>query len=101
VTYAIFQVVVITLILAWSVWFAVRKFFPRAYRGALAHVAEGLTQSSHARTRELGARLMPQQVSGGGGCDSGGACSSCGACAPASAPRVDVQPLVFQPRIKS
>jgi hypothetical protein len=101
VTYAIFQAVVITLILAWSVWFAVRKFFPRAYRGALAHAAERLAHSSHARTRDLGARLMPQQVSGGGGCDSGGGCSSCGACAPVSVPRADVQPLVFQPRAKS
>jgi hypothetical protein len=101
VTYAIFQAFVITAILSWSVWFAVRKFFPRAYRGALVQVAERLTHSSHARGREFGARLMPQQVSGGGGCDSGGACSSCGACAPVSAPRADVQPLVFQPRAKS
>jgi hypothetical protein len=100
VNYAIFQAVVVTLILGWSVWFAVRRFFPRAYRGALAHAAGLLTRSSHARTRELGARLMPQQVSGGGGCDSGGACSSCGACAPVSDPRGSVQPLVFQPRPK-
>ena len=100
-TYAIFQAVVITLIIAWSVWFAVRRFFPRAYRGVLAHFAERLARAPNARVRGLAAKLMPQQVASSGGCDSGGACSSCGTCAPVAEPRGEVRPLVFHSRTKS
>ena len=101
-TYAIFQAVVITLILAWSVRFAVRRFFPRAYRSALAHLVAPLARSPRQTLRDLAARLMPTQVASGAGCDSGGACASCGTCAPTPTTlQGEAKPLVFHPRAKS
>ena len=102
-TYAIVQAVLITLILAWSLGFAARRFFPRAYRGALAHLVAPLARSRRPSLRDLAARLMPTQVESGAGCDSGGACASCGTCAPPSTPALPggAKPLVFHPRAKS
>ena len=100
-SYAIFQGAVVTLIIAWSLWFSVRRFLPRIYRGAIARIATALEASSRASVRVLGAKLMPHQVASGGGCDSGGGCSSCGTCAPNTARPSDVHPLVFRPRAKS
>ena len=100
-SYAIFQAVVVTLVIGWSLWFSVRRFLPRVYRGAVARVAAALETSSQPAMRALGAKLMPHQVASGGGCDSGGGCSSCGTCAPNAAPPSDVHPLVFRPRAKS
>jgi len=101
VIYAVFEAIVISLVLAWSLWFALRKFFPRAYRGALAQLASRLVQSSRASVHALGERLMPLQVESGGGCDSGGGCSTCGTCA-STAPSPDnvTHPLIFHPRVK-
>jgi len=99
-SYAIFQSFAIALILAWSLWFAARRLFPRSYRAAQAQLARWLAASSNAALRALGAKLTPQQVASGAGCGSGGGCSSCGTCAPATAPANDVHPLVFHPRAK-
>jgi len=101
VIYAIFQAVVIALILAWSLWFAMRRFFPRAYRGALAHLVAPLARSQRSALRELAQKLMPTQVASGAGCDSGGACASCGTCAPTPALPGEAKPLIFHPRVKS
>ena len=98
--YAIFQVVVIALILAWSLWFALRRFFPRAYRGALARLVAPFARSSRPALRDLATRLMPTQVASGAGCDSGGACASCGTCAPTTTSMGEARPLVFHPRAK-
>ncbi|MBS0584324.1 MAG: hypothetical protein JSS42_14605 [Proteobacteria bacterium] len=99
-SYAVFQSVAIALILAWSLWFAARRLFPRSHRAAQAQLARRLGASSNAMLRALGAKLTPQQVASGAGCGSGGGCSSCGTCAPSAAPANDVQPLVFHPRAK-
>ncbi|MEP6939762.1 MAG: DUF6587 family protein [Rudaea sp.] len=99
--YAIFQALVIALVGAWSVWFALRRFFPRAYRAALARLFAPLARSSRPMLRDLATRAMPTQVASGAGCDSGGACSSCGTCAPAPALPGEAKPLVFHPRPKS
>ncbi|HEX7917060.1 DUF6587 family protein [Rudaea sp.] len=97
-SYAIFQSAAIALILAWSLWFATRRLFPRSYRAAQALLAQRLVASSNALLRALGKKLTPHQVASGAGCGSGGGCSSCGTCAPAATTPSDVRPLVFQPR---
>ena len=99
-SYAVFQFFAIALILAWSLWFAARRLFPRSYRAAQAKLAQRLGASSHAVLRTLGEKLTPHQVASGAGCGSGGGCSSCGTCAPSAAPTSDVHPLVFHPRAK-
>ena len=99
-SYAIFQYAAIALILAWSLWSAARRLFPRACRATQATLAQRLSASSNNALQSFGAKLAPQQVASGGGCGSGGGCSSCGTCAPAAAPASDVHPLVFHPRAK-
>ena len=99
-SYAIFQSVAIALILAWSLWFAARRLFPRSYRAAQAKLAQWLGASSSAPLRALGGKLTPRPAASGSGCGSGGGCSSCGTCAPASPSTVDVRPLIFHPRPK-
>ncbi|MBS0516584.1 MAG: hypothetical protein JSS16_14060 [Proteobacteria bacterium] len=99
-SYAIFQSFAIALILAWSLWFAARRLFPRSYRAAQARLAQWLGTSSNAALRALGAKLAPQQVARGAGCGNGGGCASCGTCAPSALPAGDAQPLVFHPRAK-
>jgi len=96
-TYAIAQTLILALVLAWSAWFAWRKFFPRSARAVQARIAHVL--ATHLGLRAFGERLRPVQVADGTGCGTGGGCSSCGHCATA-APRSDVQPLVFTPRSK-
>jgi hypothetical protein len=99
-SYAIFQTIAIATILAWSLWFAAQRLFPRGYRAVQAKLAHGFGASSNATLRALGTKLTPQQVASGAGCGSGGGCSSCGTCAPSAAPASDVHPLVFHPRTK-
>ena len=98
-SYAIFQTIAIAAILAWSLWFAAQRLFPRSYRAAQAKLAHGLSASSNVTLRTLGTKLTPQQVARGAGCGSGGGCSSCGTCAPSIAAS-DAHPLVFHPRTK-
>lgn len=97
-SYAIAQSLILALMLAWSVGFAWRKFFPRSARALQACIAHAL--ATHLGLRALGQRLQPVQVANGTGCGTGGGCSSCGNCAIAAAPRSDIQPLVFTPRSK-
>jgi len=99
-SYAIFQFFAIALILAWSLWFAARRLFPRSYRAAQAKLAQHLVASSNAMLHALGAKLTPHQVASGAGCGSGGGCSSCGTCAPSAPSTVDARPLIFHPRPK-
>ncbi|MGH8122676.1 MAG: DUF6587 family protein [Rudaea sp.] len=100
--YAIFQGVVIALVVAWSVWFAARRLFPRSYRRGQAALARRLAASSYGFLRSLGDRITPLQVASGAGCGSGGGCSSCGACVRSSSPSPgDGPPLALHPRAKS
>ena len=98
-TYAITQAFIITLLVAWSAWYASRRLLPTASRRAQARVATWVEDSAHASwLKRIGHAMQPVQAVSGG-CGSSG-CSSCGACAP-SAPSVDAQPLVFKPRAKA
>ena len=100
--YAIFQALVITLVVAWSAWFAAQRLFPRSYRAVQANLAKRLAASSNAFMRTVGDRITPLQVASGAGCGSGGGCSSCGTCVPSSSHSPgDMRPLVFHPRAKS
>lgn len=81
-SYSVFQFVAIAAIVAWSLGFCARRFFPRGVRAAQARLADHLSASPIASLRSFGAKLMPQQLASGAGCGSGGGCSSCGTCAP-------------------
>ena len=95
--YTILQGSIIALVVAWSAWFASRRFLPTASRRAQAHVATWFERSAHATwLRRLGHAMQPVQTASGG-CGSSG-CSSCGACAPVAP--VEAQPLVFHPPAK-
>ena len=100
-SYAVFQFAVIAAVVAWSLWFCARRFFPRSVRAVQAQVAHRLAASSNATLHSVGVKFTPQQVARGAGCGSGGGCSSCGTCAPTVSAPSDVHPLVFQPRVKS
>lgn len=100
-SYAIFQFFVIALILAWSLWFAARRLFPRSWRAAQARLARSLAASPNATLHALGIKLTPHQVASGGGCGSGGGCSSCGTCATTMTSSDNARPLLFHPRTKS
>jgi len=98
--YAILQALIIALIVAWSLGYALRRLLPTASRRAQARVATWLEESTRsASIRRWAHALQPVQTQSGG-CGSSG-CSTCGACAPASngAPTY-AQPLVFHPRAK-
>ena len=100
-SYAIFQMLVVSAIVAWSAAFAARKWFPRSSRAVQASLARRLGASGHAWLRALGAKLTPQQVAGGSGCGSAGGCSSCGACAPRTTAASDgTRPLTWRPRAR-
>ncbi len=99
--YAIFQTLVITLVVAWSAWFAAQRLFPRSYRGVQATLAKRLAVSPSPFLRTLGDRITPLQVAGGAGCGSGGGCSSCGACVRSAPVSADAQAPVLRPRAKS
>lgn len=100
-SYAVFQFIAIAAIVAWSLWFCARRFFPRSVRAVQAQFAHRLAASPNAMLRSVGVKFTPQQVARGAGCGSGGGCSSCGTCAPTVSVQSDVRPLVFQPRAKS
>ena len=100
-SYVIFQAFAIALILAWSLWFAARRLFPRSYRAAQAKLARRLVTSPNATLHALGTKLTPHQVVGGTGCGSGSGCSSCGTCATTIMPSDNARPLLFHPRAKS
>jgi hypothetical protein len=100
-TYAIAQTLIIALVVAWSAWYASRRFLPTASRRAQAHVATWVEDSAHASwLKRIGHAMQPVQTASGG-CGSSG-CSTCGACAPSTpAAAVEPQPLVFRPRTKA
>jgi hypothetical protein len=98
--YAVFQVVVIALVVAWSAAFALRRLLPRVYRSIQASLAKRLVSSTNAFMHKLGERITPHQVASGAGCGSGGGCSSCGTCATTATTSSDIRPLVFHPRAK-
>ena len=96
-TYAIAQALIVTLLVAWSTWFAARRLLPTASRRAQAHVATWIGGSSRiAWLQRLGHAIEPVQTASGG-CGTSG-CSTCGACAPVA--HVEAQPLAFQARPK-
>ena len=99
-SYAITQAFIITLVVAWSAWYASRRLLPTASRRAQARVATWVEDSAHASwLKRVGHAMQPVQTASGG-CGSSG-CSTCGACAPsAPAATVEPQPLVFRPRAK-
>ncbi len=97
-TYAIAQALIITLVVAWSAWFAARRLLPTASRRAQSHFATWIGGSSRsAWLRRLGHAIEPVQTASGG-CGTSG-CSTCGACAPVA--RVETQPLAFHARPKA
>lgn len=98
--YAVIQSLIIALVVAWSVGYALRRLLPTASRRAQARVATWLEESTgSASLRRWAHSLQPVQTQSGG-CGSSG-CSTCGACAPASnASAADAQPLLFHPRAK-
>ncbi len=99
-TYAITQAFIITLVVAWSAWYASRRLLPTASRRAQARIATWAEGPAHSSwLRRVGHAMQPVQTASGG-CGSSG-CSTCGACAPSTpAATVDAQPLVFRPRAK-
>jgi hypothetical protein len=99
-TYAIAQALIIALIVAWSTWFALRRFAPTATRRVQARVATWLEGSAGSPLLRRWAHAMQPIQTQSGGCGSSG-CSTCGACAPGPVAQADAQPLVFHPRSKS
>jgi hypothetical protein len=95
--YAIAQALLIALIVAWSAWFAARRFLPTASRRVQARVATWLEQSARSPSLRRWAHTLQPVQAQSGGCGTSG-CSTCGACAPVSTAKA--QPLVFQQRAK-
>jgi hypothetical protein len=95
-TYAIMQMLIIALVVAWSAWFASRRLLPTASRRAQAGLATWLESAHASWLRRVGHAMQPVQTASGG-CGSSG-CSACGACAPA--PKVGAHPLAFHRRPK-
>lgn len=100
-SYGIFQAVIITLVVLWSVTYAFRRLFPRSARALQARASAWFSASTYPRLRRVGQWLQPIQVANSAaGCGTGGGCSSCGTCATTSSAADIAQPLVFRPRAK-
>jgi hypothetical protein len=95
--FAIFQGVVIALVVLYSAVSAFRRFVPKTATRWQAALAAWCNQPSHGTAlRGLARRLQPKAATG----HCGDGCGSCGSCGP-KAPVGDVQPLHFRPRSKT
>lgn len=96
---ALLQGVVIAMIVAWAIAFALRKLFPVTSRRSLAAIAQRFDRPASPGWLRAVARFVEPHASTGASCSDG--CSSCGGCGTAETkPAVEALPLAFRQRAK-
>ena len=96
---ALVQGIVIAMVVAWAVAFAVRKLFPVTSRRSLAAIAQRFDRPASPGWLRAIARFVEPRASTGASCSDG--CSSCGGCGTSGTrSAVESIPLGFRPREK-